>query len=572
MTPSPVSEALKFWPRRLRALPIPLGLVCAAAVLHGCSLAYDLSTSQCSVNADCESIGEGLVCGPEHLCQIDTSGCADNAECLNDENNIGLSACIKDPGKARGVCTALTSPECNTVLPLDTTLQDKALEGDPVIFGAFTNVSLGPLLYNYDLAVTEFQNTNGGIYTAGGTRPVLMVACNGTVTEGDSDEFQAGLDRAMDHLIELHVPGVVSGLEVPDLKRVFEQKGKDAKMFFMSSFESDNSLGAALQDNGLVWEVLPGGTGLARAYKPVVDRTITYLQKKGALSGTARVALVSAPDISLLGDMGNALQSAPSDGGIVFNDKSVLDNIRDNNFYGTTTPSFYADKTADLTAQVDELLAFKPHIIVSTGASEFLTRIIPALEQRWDGTNVGQARPFYILSPYQYGRAALTTAINGSPTVRQRVIGLNAPAATDPTIYDSYVARFHTAYPNETDYEGKENFYDSAYYLLYAASAAAPSLTDGASMVTGMSRILNGSPYKVGPTDMNNAIGALINGLPISLIGAGGPPNFNVATGGKDDAGSVWCVDSTMKTQSDVLRYQASDGTMQGNFPCFTDF
>ena len=134
------------------------------------------------------------------------------------------------------------------------------------------------------------------------------------------------------------MPGVVSVLEAAEQNRVFEQKGKDAKMIFMSSGESDNSLGATLQDNGLVWEVLPGGTGLARAYKPVVDRTIAYLQGKGTLSGASRIALVSAPDISLLADMGNALQSAPSDGGITFNEgKSVLDNIRDNTFYGTTT-------------------------------------------------------------------------------------------------------------------------------------------------------------------------------------------------------------------------------------------
>ena len=119
MTPSPVSEALKSWPRRLRALSTPLGLVAASAVLHGCSLAYDLSTTQCNVNADCESIAEGLVCGPEHLCQIDTSGCASNAECLDAPDNFGLSACIKDPAKdpdkTRGVCTSLTTPGVDQV-------------------------------------------------------------------------------------------------------------------------------------------------------------------------------------------------------------------------------------------------------------------------------------------------------------------------------------------------------------------------------------------------------------------------------------------------------------------------
>lgn len=575
MTPSPVSEALKSWPRRLRALPIPVGLLCAA-VLHGCSLAYDLSTSQCSVNADCESIGQGLICGADHVCQVDTSGCATNEECLTD----GLAACIRDPGKdpskTRGTCVPLQSPECPYVLPLDTNVDAEALrKEDVVILGAFTNITLSARLYNYDFAVTEFENINGGISTSGGTRPVLMVACNGDATSDTTGDFQGGLDRSMDHLIQLHVPGVLSGLETDDLKRIFEEKGKDAKMFFMSSGESDSTLNALL-DNGLVWETLPGGSSLAKAYKPMVDRTITYLQNKGMLTGTARIANVVSPDIRTLADMSNTLQSDPTDGGITFNGVSVLQNIRDENFKGFTTISSIADKNADLSTTVSDLLAFKPHIIISAGASEFLTKIMPSLEQQWDASTGGQARPFYVLSPYQYNRSALTTAIQGQPTIQQRVIGLNAPAATDPTIYNSYVSRFHTAHGTLDPYEGYENFYDSAYYLLYAASAAAPALTDGASMVTGMGRLIQGPPqglpYEVGPDDMAEAIGTLVRGGNIQLIGAGGPPNFNIATGGKDDAGSIWCVDATRATKSDVLRYQASDGSMQGTFPCFPDY
>ena len=35
---------------------------------------------------------------------------------------------------------------------------------------------------------------------------------------------------------------------------------------------------------------------------------------------------------------------------------------------------------------------------------------------------------------------------------------------------------------------------------------------------------------------------------------------------------NAWCVDATMTTKPDVLRYQDSDGTMQGTFPCFADY
>jgi hypothetical protein len=339
-------------------------------------------------------------------------------------------------------------------------------------------------------------------------------------------------------------------------------------MFFVSSQESDSSLNALL-DSGLVWQMLPGGTSLAKAYKPVVERTLVYLQNMSSLTGTARIAQVTTPDIRLLSDMSGVAQSDPPDG-IFFNGMSVLDNLRADNFLGLTTPSSLANSTADLSAQVESLLAFRPHVIISSGYSEFLTKIIPALEQQWDGRASGQAHPFYILSPYQYNRVSAVLA--QFPTVQQRVIGLNAPAAADSTLYNQYVIRFKQAYSSVLDYEGKENFYDSAYYLLYAAAAAAPTLTDGASMVTGMGRLLNGDQHYVGPMDMGNALGALGRGANITLNGAGGPPNFNVATGGRDDVASVWCVDSTKNTKPDVLRYQASDGTMQGTFPCFPDY
>jgi len=316
---------------------------------------------------------------------------------------------------------------------------------------------------------------------------------------------------------------------------------------------------------------LPGGTGLAKAYKPVVDRTLTYLQNKGSLTGTARIAQVTTPDIRLLSDMSAIAQSDPPDG-IVFNGMSVLENLRADNFQALTTPSSTADGSADLSVQVESLLVFKPHLIISTGSAEFLTKVIPALEQQWDARASGQARPFYILSPYQFNRSSLSSVVLAqSPTVQQRLIGLNAPAAANSSLYGKYVTAFHQAYSDVVRYEGYENFYDSAYYLLFAAAAAAPALTDGSSLVTGMSRLLNGEPHDVGALDLSPALQALGRG-PITLNGTMGPPNFNIVTGGRDDVAAVWCVDSTKKTQTDVLRYQASDGTMQGTFPCFPDY
>jgi hypothetical protein len=559
-------------PPRLRTFLALAGLPLASVVLAGCSLLYDLNATQCQVDADCAHISDGLICGSNHVCKLDDTGCGTNSECL--DQNGPLNACIKDSGKDRGQCLSLTTPDCSKVLPLDSKMEDDALRnGDPIIFGSFSSVQLDAFLANHDLAVTEFEQTALGLPTKAGTRPLLMVVCNGDASADNSGNFTGSLDASMDHLISLHVPGVASDLAADDLKHVFETKGNDANMFFMSSQETNSTLDA-LQDNGLVWEMLPDGRSLGQVYAPVVNRTIAYLQNTSAMSGTVRIAQVNTPDIPLLADIQSTVVSAPPTG-IFFNNMSAVQNLQANNYLGLTTPSYDSDKTADLSSQIQALLNFKPHIIISTGSLEFVNTIIPALERAWDTSS--QARPFYILSPYQYTRNGWLSSVNANLHVQQRLVGINAPSAIDPTAYNKYLINFDAKNPTFANTASRENYYDATYYLLYAAVAAAPTLTDGLSMVQGMARLLNGkNAYNVGPDDIPDAVADLINGhgTNITLNGTDGPPNFDINTGGRNDFGDVWCIDNTGATKSDVLRYDASSQSMTGTspFPCFSGY
>jgi hypothetical protein len=51
-----------------------------------------------------------------------------------------------------------------------------------------------------------------------------------------------------------------------------------------------------------------------------------------------------------------------------------------------------------------------------------------------------------------------------------------------------------------------------------------------------------------------------------------GPPQFDALTGTRLDAGTVWCYDSTDVFRSDVLRYDPTDQTLTGTFPCISGF
>lgn len=549
-----------------------LRLLAIAAALPGCSLAYDLNVDQCTVDSDCASIGQGLICGTDNICKLDDRGCADNAQCIDEKQ--AEAVCVKETSDSRrGECVALLTEQCPYLLPLEP--RNFALEAlrndDPLLLGVFTTRSLSSNLYNYDLALREVETKYEGLSTQGGTRKTLMLSCNAIRSDAPNPvTFDQDLDAAMDHLIKLKVPGVASDLEASDLKRVFEEKGHAANMFFMSSQEADRAL--PLQDDDLLWQILPGGLSLGRSYRPIVERTLAFLQASGALTGPARIAQINTPDIRLFGDLEAALLA--SDTGIVFNGKSAIDNqLQDQNYLARSTPSILADPQADLSATVEELLVFKPHVIISLGTTEFLDKILPQVESQWNARAPGQTPPFYILSPYQYRRTALASALSVRPAVRQRMLGVNAPASGSADLYSRYISRFENAYRDATNYQGLENYYDAAYYLLYAAAASRPGPTDGLKLADGMLRLLSGTTYPVGPDAMPDVFNELRSsgGATITLEGLMGPPKFD-QRGGRDDAGAVWCIDAGGNYAVDVLKYDDTNGTMQGTFPCFPNF
>jgi hypothetical protein len=540
-----------------------LGALALASGVTSCSVIYDLSTEQCNVDADCASRGDGLVC-KDNLC---SAQCLTNAECLDRPDNIGESACVQSK------CVYLKSRECPLLLPLDNDTVLANLRDDNVlIVGAYTNVNVidGPLVLNYDLALKEFQNKQGGVLVKGVTRPVVMVACN-AVAPDDAAAWTAQLDASMVHLAdELHVSGVVSGLETADLQHVFESKGHAASMFFVSTQDSDSSL-TALQDDGLIWTLLPGGASLGRSYKPIIDRTITFLQGNGAIPAgeNVRIAEVITPDIRFMADLSSAVLGSSAAPGITFNGLTAAENFNAGNFKSLNVSP---DKDANLTAEAQEIAAFKPHIIISANYNEFLTKMVPIIEAQW--TTDGQARPFYVLSPLQYNSLDVAPTLGRFPTMRSRSIGLNAPAAADQTLYNNYAQKLRMSYETTRNLLGRENFYDGAYFLLFSAAAASPTLTDGASMARGMTNLVNlqqGAKHEMGETDMNLTFQAILGG-PIALYGTLGPPNFNPVTGGRDDYGSVWCVDTMGNFKPDVLTYDKTEATMTGTVPCFTGF
>lgn len=582
-------------------------VVSLVAIGGGCSLLKDLSADQCELDSDCDAQPQfkGRQCvagvcvgstvsmagggsggsgdeangGSSAASGADSGGpaggkaqggdagapptaeCATNAQCL--DKNFDPSVCMD------GTCVPLLSDDCPVILPVTEDLWNQNLRtDDPIIFGAFASVPtnlIGDQIRNYDLALTEFTHKVGTLPGSGSKRRGLVaVVCRNT---------KANIDPGMAHLVDdLKVPGIISALLASDIQHVFETKAHEADVMLMSPAESDSTL-VSLKDDGLIWQMLPGGGSVAVSYAPLVDRTVSFLVSNGTLASAAdpvRVALVTATDVRFLQD-----QTQTIDDTITFNGKSVADNLTDGNFKSIGITSVYTDKSADLTPQIQALLTFKPHIIIADAADEFLSKMVPAIESGWAGAAGSQAKPFYLLSPYHFNNPALPSLLQSNPSVRLRFAGVNVASAVDQKLYNTYQIAFDTAYPEAAGHRGYENFYDAAYYLIYSAAAAGnvPSLS-GDDLARGMGRLLSGPAFGVGQMDIPDALSALQSSskAKITLNGTDGPPSWDPGTGGKVGPGSVWCVDSSSKQRADVLRYDDADKTLTGTFPCFTGF
>jgi hypothetical protein len=552
--------------------------VLALGWVSGCSVLYDLKTKQCSVDADCASLGgvfEGLAC-VENLCQeAPVTGCTSNAQCI-DEQGSGFDpwACIEQEAEEGSLrrsreCVKLTTTECPTMLPLgDGELYLEILRSEnPLILAGGGLIGgttlLDQRMRNYDLALTELERANQGLPSG---RRVAMIGCASIL------EDEAAFEREMEHLTNaVKVPGIVSSFLAEDLQRAFTGYGRAAKTFFMSALESDATL-AALPDDGLIWHIGPGVDVMARAYAPLFTRTLAHL---GVTASTdLKVATVVTNNIRFLSNMVPTIESSPEEYGLSFNGKTVSDNRTDGNYLAVAISS---DPESDISAQLEAILTLQPNVIVSAADQQFVQRIMTQIELQWPAS--GPPKPFYLLSPFNYGDPGLLNMLQTNSSLQARVAGVNGAAAADPAVYDRYKGRYQTAFQNSTANDWVyENFYDAAYYMIYAAAGAGQNLDNGESLRVGMNRLLSGPPYEVGPEEMPLAMSTLIPASgSIQLNGALGPPDWNTINGTRKSYGSVWCIDAGRNFQSDVLRYEPNDAnptqaSLTGDFPCIPDF
>ncbi|RYZ04649.1 MAG: hypothetical protein EOO73_22745 [Myxococcales bacterium] len=572
---------------------------------------FNLDADQCAVDGDCARLGSDLSCRAG-VCVEDggsggttsggtTSGgtssveagqagaggdgelppeCVSNGECI--DANFGQPyTCIA------GKCVSLVTEECPLVVGAD-----NLRAPGPIIYGAYTvapdGVSRSVTTRNIDLVVSEITTKVTGLRggPGGSKRTLAFVICNSyfpDVAPGTIEPFEPSLAHLVD---ELHVPGIISSLSAKDLEAVFSQRLNAAGTFVISPFEQDSEL-AAISDEGRLWNMLGATSDLAPAFRALLKRTDAYIRAKDPTGGflnletlesKLRVALVSA-NIARETDVRDALL-----------DLGIRDQFDVQQF---EVESALLTAAPDVGAVATDLLNFRPHIIVALAGSEFIEGIFPVLESgtNWSrGQGDSQSRPMYVLgssmAPETWALYSGSESPDGFKTLMNRIVGVAYASAENPDLRENYESRLisgNSDLQDPTVLLGSESVYDATYLMVYATAAAGqvPALT-GKQLAIGMQKLLGGTPYDVGPSQVSKVLSALDNGEDLGINLTLGPPDWNTANGTRKGVGSVYCLNDAQAgyesmfpkgPNSDALRYDPETDTLEDKpLPCITSF
>jgi hypothetical protein len=479
----------------------------------GCSVLYDLNTTQCEVDVDCEDLGfrntrcVNKVCVPEATAGsggvggVDTTGgiggaiagsggssggnagtagnggaggmsgdagadggpdCTTNAQCI--DANLGQPFVCKD-----GSCVNVVTEDCPILLPHVDGIE-VLRAATPILLGGMANLSVidayeAVSVVNWDLAITEFneQQLGGGLDS--GKSPVLALVCNGVAED---------VLPSIRHLaLDLGVPALLSTMPADRLLAAYDYTASEEfqgdggnPVFFMSTVSADRRL-ADLLDRGLVWHMLGSPRVLAETTAALVRRIEPYVQaqrvENHAITGVddpetpLRVTLITS-DETAMADISYVLTSgdtANPEVNLSFNGQLAITQPGD--FREVDIESIRLHTDPEVQPAIDDLRAFPPHIVVVMGASEILD-VLSDVEAGWgaDAVTQGRMRPYFVMSHFLASSVELPTVVGASsatPPLWERVVGVNFATASDArsqNLYAAYVSRLLGFYDGMT--------------------------------------------------------------------------------------------------------------------------
>lgn len=598
-------------------------------VLSGCIALLDLETAQCQNDNDCRVRGGAfstMVCNTAHLCQdpdsqpadASSGGASSSGDAQASSGSLPARECEKNShcmelyqgeprvcDKPSGTCMSLTDNEhcpyqfnyfevATRSIASDDPHRDDSPINNVVVLGTFFQLldvgpTSHPLYQTYSLAFKELGQVDlppGGASTA--RRPLVAVLCNGL------NKAEPGLQ----HLVgKLHVPAVIGYFNEQDTDRFYRSYFLDSGTFLLNGTTTPSTMydGAGLK--GRIWNMLGAARDLSSAYAPTIKRVETYLRTREPSLETERlrIAVVRTTNVSDVSVV-QGFQSVDSEHPLVWNESvGSPSTSRDgaassSDYLSLEIPEILAlDDIPSYTTYVDQLLTFRPHIIVAATSGEFAanktdfncpmqsgdTNIVHRLHCEWP---TDQPRPFLVGGRRNAGQ--FDSYLKGDLTARyRRFVGVNGASTRDEALYSAFIARGQQVglqNLSETD-----NFYDAVYWLAYGGAAAGPGPVDltGDDFARGVRNLLSGSDIYAGTRDqISAAFRVLTNEEQKAKFRTLMNNEYDISAGRPKTVGGLYCykpdgLDDLSFVQN-TMRYDpaANDLVPAENEFCFSGF
>jgi ABC-type branched-subunit amino acid transport system substrate-binding protein len=458
--------------------------------------------------------------------------------------------------RSDGVCVELVSPDCNY-------LAGDYKSDDAIVIGSIfstsgSGASTGIARRNsVELAINEISQTVVGLPggRGGKPRPLAFVGCD----DAYAPDGGPGLDptRAAKHLVEaLHVPAIVGPASSGNTVSVAQNVSIPGGTLIISPSATSIPI-TTLVDKNLVWRTAPSDTIQAIADIATINELET--QVKGELAIPKVRVYVGAANTAY----GNGLRDAIL-ASLKINDKTVADPSNTAFFKQSTFDP--ANATAKAAVATD-IINFAPHIVFLVGTSEVPVDIMKPVEDGWTSST---PHPYYVL-PDGARRPEVITLVTGNDTLRKHVRG--TVPGTNNELYvqfgNRYAPQFGGTFPSLF---GMAGAYDAVYLIAYGIVAGGANPPTGASVATGLTKMVGGTKVDVGKLSLSTTFQALQSGGSIDINGTSGPLDFDLATGEAASDIDVWCIglDATPKPvfKSSGRHYNAQTKVMEGVIDC----
>jgi tRNA A-37 threonylcarbamoyl transferase component Bud32 len=499
----------------------------------------------CATRADClASTSKDFVCAPGGVCKV-SSGCT---------TNVGCAAATGHPALCndRGQCVPFETDDCHVSAEPGNVDDDETLWFGVIMpqRGSSAEAFGKTVTNSIDLARRDFMSSTNGLpsrHLGRAPRPIGLVVCD------DSNLNGAGIHLADD----LHVPAIIGFGGPTELLTIAPSLLFVHDVLAVEAYSSNALITSVPGPPGqprLLWRTTGSAANEGTPLAAVVARLLEPKTNASGTGETPRVALVRH---------GNAASFSVAESFIShlhLGSHSVADEV--------TSFHQYVFRPEEASSVVDQLLAFRPAIIVSINDG-FAETIASPLEAKW--TRENGPPPLYLFDGTMGPDAFRFLARDADR--RHRYFSVDFPANTETNL--KFALRYNEFFsPKITPGTAPGVAYDALYVLVYASAAVGDEPITGSALSRGIGQLVPpGVPIDVGGASTYKAFGALRAGQSIDLNGAGTPLDFDLGTGETRADYAVYCAHTDARGNVDDamesgMRYSAKKGALDGEMRC----